>query len=230
MKEMKHWSKSLALLALVLGIAGEGTAIAIGPTKSPAHLAQQSSQFNISTSQTSLQIAQLSDSARSGECHAVRRETPIYRDNSIRAITGLYLNVNDIVYLQEDNRRGKRLIAVYIPQINFSGYVETSELKLCPPIVGPSSTPSLPTSTFPPPSLPTSTFPSPRLDRCEIIRATNLYESPGFGSQRRDFLELGERVEIDPQRNATANNFQWLYITTELGDSGWLIVDSVGCR
>ncbi len=122
MNKMKYWNSSFVLFGLILGIAGEGNAIA-----SPE------SPVNRVNAESSFQLAQVNNLGRQGECRAAKRETPIYRENSIRTVTGIYLNENDTVQLLENNRRGKRLIAVRDMRRNVIGYVETSELKLCPP-------------------------------------------------------------------------------------------------
>lgn len=156
---------------------------------------------------------------KAGDCRTVKREVQLYAENNIRALTGIFLNENDVVQLLENNRVGKRLIAVFDPQRQIRGYIETSELKLCP--------------TFPiakaPNTVPFNSMQNTRFN-CQVIRELSLYDSPGFDSQKREFLEIGMNVEVDPQRNATANNFQWIYVSTIFGDSGWVIADSVGCR
>jgi hypothetical protein len=198
-------------------------------SETPVQNPNEETQDSLSTpNQNSTEISGLFILGRQGECRSMKQETPLYSANSIRAITGIYLNENDVVQLLENHRRGQRLIAVFDSQRNISGYVETSELKVCPPIIA-----TQPQTTFP--TTPFNTTPIPfslplNLNQCEIIRETNLYESPGFDSQRGELLEVGENLEVDPKRAATANNFQWIYVSNAFGNSGWVIVDSVGCR
>ena len=270
---MKHLSSSLVLLSLLWGIVGESAAIAIASTPS------QNSQFdnienNNINNRTPIRLAQ--QLGRQGECRAVTRETQIYAENSIRALTGIYLNENDIVQLLENNRTGKRLIAVSVPQRNISGYVETSDLKLCPPTpvnapftTAPSTVPftsvpaTVPFRTVPAVTVPFTTIPSTQFrtlpstqfntvplntiplntvpfnttpaatfslssNRCQVTQDTNLYGAPG--SNQGEFLEVGIDLTVDPQRSGTANNIQWIHATTPFGDSGWVMVNRLGCR
>ncbi|MBP0017128.1 MAG: hypothetical protein J7647_06150 [Cyanobacteria bacterium SBLK] len=237
MKGIRHWKKALAVLVLLWGSVGEGRAIA--SPSSQSYLSRNDSQLNIATNRVAFQLAQVNDDlGREGECRAVKRETALYGANSIRAITGIYLNTNDVVQLLEDNRRGQRLIAVFLPQLNISGYVETSELKICP--LAAFVQPQFPNNPIP--QQPNNPFPqAPQLSssasQCEITRATYLYEAPGFDSKKRVFLEVEESLEIEPGRSGMADNFQWIYVSrnsrnlsSRRRDSGWIIVDSVGCR
>lgn len=229
MKGIKHWKKVLAVLALLGGIAGEESAIA--SSSSQSHFSRKNPQLNTVTYRVSVQLAQNNDDlGREGECRAIKRESALYGANSIRAITGIYLNTNEVVQLLENNRRGKRLIAVFLPQRNISGYVETSELKICP--LSAFVQPQFPNNPIPQaPQLPSSA------NQCEITRETYLYEAPGFDSKKRVFLEVQESIEIEPGRSGMADNFQWIYVSrnprnlsSRRRDSGWIIVDSVGCR
>ncbi|MEM9538753.1 MAG: hypothetical protein AAGA60_04490 [Cyanobacteria bacterium P01_E01_bin.42] len=231
MKGMKHWKKGLAILTLLWGMAGEGSAIA--SPSNPNNFVRRNSQLDLTKSRVSFQIAQSNnndDLGRQGECRAIERETALYGANSIRAVTGIFLSPNEVVQLLENNRRGKRLISVFLPQRNLQGYVETSELKICP--LTAFARTQLPNNPFPStPQLPASA------NQCEITRETYLYEAPGFDSRRREFLEVRETIEIEPDRSGMADNFQWIYVhqnsrnlSNRRRRSGWIIVDSVGCR
>ncbi|MEM9538754.1 MAG: hypothetical protein AAGA60_04495 [Cyanobacteria bacterium P01_E01_bin.42] len=265
---MKRLNSAWVLLGVLFGIAGESAAIAIVPTHNQNPSTPKNTQIENTPMRSSFQLAQL---GRQGECRAVKRETQLYAENNIRALTGIFLNTNDVVQLLENSRTGQRFIAIFDPQRNIRGYVETSELKLCPPTALTSAPATVPFATVPssrfntipstrfttipstqfttipvtgfntvpvtgfntiPQTVPFNTPPSVTFSsrQCQIVRETNLYESPGFDSQKGEFLEIGMNLEVDSQRNGTANNFQWIYVSTAFGDAGWVIVDSVGCR
>ena len=266
---MKRLNSAWVLFGILFGIAGESAAIAIVPTHNQNPSTSNNTQLENASTRSPFQLAQ--ELGRQGECRAVKRETQLYAENNIRALTGIFFNTNDVVQLLENSRTGQRLIAVFDPQRNVRGYVETSELKLCSPTPLTSAPATVPFATVPStqfntipstrfttiPSTRFTTIPSTRFNtvpvtqfntipqtvpfnttppvtfssrQCQIVRETNLYESPGFDSQKGEFLEIGMNLEVDSQRNGTANNFQWIYVSTAFGDAGWVIVDSVGCR
>ncbi|MBP0017129.1 MAG: hypothetical protein J7647_06155 [Cyanobacteria bacterium SBLK] len=269
---MKRLSSAWVLLGLLFGIVGESAAIAIVPPQNPNSPTPKNTQFDRASTPSPFQLAQ--SLGRQGECRAVKREIQLYADNNIRALTGIFLNTNDVLQLLENSRAEQRLIAVFDPQRNVRGYVETSELKLCSPTPLTAAPATVPVTTFNPiPSTRLNTIPSTRLNtipstqftvvpstrlntipstvfspipqtvplnttpsvtfsssQCQVIRETNLYESPGFDAQKGEFLEIGMNLEVDSRRNGRANNFQWIYVATAFGDAGWVILDSVGCR
>lgn len=121
MKRMSHWSRFIALFAVVLSTVGGMKATATILSNTATGNNRLASQAMLSLKKSNIQLAQ-----RVGECRAAARSTFIYQDrsttNRIRA-----LQSNEKVILAEAGGRDG-WIAVSSP---ISGFVQTQDLKRC---------------------------------------------------------------------------------------------------
>lgn len=203
MKKISHWSKSIAMLALMLSVVGNLKANATNvPSTASVNMTSESAA-TLSQQRGNLQLAQ----GLVGQCRIAAQSMFVYRErstsNPIRA-----LELNEQVTLAEENGRDG-WIAVSSP---IRGFVEARTLKSC------SGQPR--ESRQVPPR-------SSQSNRCrrvtyEGIEGLAIRERPEVNSTRVSGVFLGERVTLTnpPQFKVDSEGREWVRLTAP--GAGWM--------
>ncbi|MEA5469955.1 SH3 domain-containing protein [Spirulina sp. 06S082] len=224
MRHMKHWSRSFALLTVLLGIVGQGAAIARTLTNT---IIPTSTQLPISIStQRNIQLAQFNntreDFGRQGECRITNRTTALFVSRGPSEVK-TSLGRQTEVRLLEDNNNGRReYIEVEVVSTRRRGYVNTANLSEIPFCSSPVSTGFGSVNRKFPPSQDAqfNTLPG-----CLQIENPNLALREGamINSRPIEALSTGDIVSVIgamtlPDRDGRI----WVPVRTRFGYDGWI--------
>ncbi len=210
MRDMKHWSRSFALLAVLLGIVGQSAAIASSTGNRGEGTLQTSPSISSKRQSTNFELAQVL--GRSGDCRRTTKETPLFErriPTNIRDTVREGTEVN----LLENNGGGIDYIEVQLrrsPRIQ--GYINTSDLVPC----SSSSVQAIPQGT-------------PIPGNCLKITSAKIdfRSGPGFNYPLVDpfSLYVNEEVTITGIEIQDSGGLVWVPVLTRFGTPpGWIVL------
>ncbi|MDB9313447.1 SH3 domain-containing protein [Spirulina sp. CS-785/01] len=201
---MKHWHKSLALVAFAVSLLGEGAVLAT--SSSPSTNSPPSSAVTQDASLLSQRRDRFDRLGREGDCRLTERRTGIYEtpDGEDRIQT---LPEGTVLRLEEDNRNYD-YIEVSVLGEDVEGYVSTRDLIPCR----------------------TNTLEVPRRYCQEVTETVTLYDGPGTNYERLERITRGDEFTLEPGIASfeDADGNEWVQITTRFGLTGWIIGERRG--